>query len=257
MFEQGVVPQSSARQGWSFACSLVIQVVGLAGLILLPLLNTYEIDLQAWARNTFSLAVPPPPAPPPPSVKPAPPPEVARYEATFQAPSVIPDQVAFLHDTGLPVSPIANMPASHGLPGGTGDPGIAGVLGMFATDSDNIPLPPPVRVGGKIQNARVTRKVLPVYPPEAVEQHVAGTVRLEAIIGTNGRVRNLHLVSGHPMLAPAAMAAVAQWEYRPTRLNGRVVEVVTLIEVNFNLTVLDEKEMKRRQRQARRQRSAP
>ncbi len=253
MFEQGFVPASSVRQGWSFAGSIVIQVAAMALLIVVPLVNTYEIDLQAWAGNTFFLAVPPPPAPPPPRPEPAPHSEAVRYEADFQAPSVIPDEVAFLHDVGLPVSPIAAMPASPGLPGGTGDPGIAGVLGMFASDSEDMPLPPPIRVGGRVQSARITRRVLPVYPPEAVEQQVSGTVRLEAIIGVDGRVRDLQLVEGHPMLAPAALEAVAQWRYRPTQLNGRDVEVVTLIEVNFNLTILDEKEQKRRMKQLRRQ----
>ena len=235
----------------------MIQVTGLAVLVVVPLINTYEIDLQAWTRNTFFLAAPPPPAPPPPSPKPAPRPEAARFQADFQAPSVIPDEVAFLHDVGLPVSPIAAMPASPGLPGGTGDPGVAGVLGMFPADSGNRPLPPPIRVGGRVQNARILHRVMPVYPPEAVEQQVSGTVRLEAIIGVDGRVRDLQLVDGHPMLAPSALDAVAQWRYRPTQLNGQDVEVVTLIEVNFNLTIVDEKEVKRRMKQLRRQGKAP
>lgn len=256
MFEHGFVPDGSVRQGWSFAGSIVIQVAALTVLILIPLVNTYEIDLQAWTRNTFFLAVPPPPAPPPPRPAPAPRSQAARYEADFQAPSVIPDEVAFLHDVGLPVSPIAAMPASPGLSGGTGHPGIAGVLGMFATESDDRPLPPPIRVGGRVQNARITHRVLPAYPPEAIEQRVSGTVRLEAIIGVDGHVRDLQLVEGHPMLAPAALEAVAQWRYRPTQLNGQDVEVVTLIEVNFNLTVLDEKELKRRKKQLRRQGNA-
>ena len=256
MFEQGLLPDSSARQGWSFAGSMMIQATALAVLVLVPLLNTYEIDLSAWTRNAFFLAVPPPPAPPPPRPKPAPRPQAVRYEADFQSPSVIPDEVAFLHDVGLPVSGIADMPASPGLPGGTGDPGVAGVLGMFRTDSENILLPPPLRVGGRVQNARITHRVMPVYPPEAVEQQVSGKVRLEAIIGVDGRVRDLQLVEGHPMLAPAAIEAVAQWRYRPTQLNGQDVEVVTLIEVNFNLTVIDEKELKRRMKELRRQGNA-
>lgn len=252
MFEQALVLDSPARQGWSFAGSIAIQVIGLGVLVLVPLLNTYEIDLAAWSLGTFTLAPPPPPAPPPPRPTPAPAPQAVRFEADFQAPSAIPDKIAFLHDVGDPVSGIAALPMSAGLPGGTGDPGIAGVLGMFPT-VDSAPLPPPVRVGGRVQNARITRRVLPVYPPEAVEQQVAGTVRLEAIIGVDGRVRDLMLVEGHPLLAPAAIAAVTQWEYRPTQLNGRDVEVVTLIEVNFTLTVIDEKEYRRQQKRLRQQ----
>lgn len=123
---------------------------------------------------------------------------------------------------------------------------------MFPTFGNHLPAPMPIRVGGNVQNARIVNRVLPVYPPEAVEQAVSGTVKLEAIIDTTGRVRDLQVIEGHPMLVPAAIDAVSQWLYRPTRLNGRVVEVVTLVDVVFNLTVIDEKELKRQQREARR-----
>lgn len=94
---------------------------------------------------------------------------------------------------------------------------------------------------------------MPVYPMEAVEAFVSGTVKLEAIIGVDGRVRDLKLVEGHPMLATAAVEAVSQWRYRPTRLNGREVEVVTLVDVHFNLTLPEEEgDGKRKERPARR-----
>ncbi len=250
MFEQALADESRGRQGWSFAGSVALQAAGLAFLVVLPLLNTYEIDLGAWASATFRIAVPPPPAPAPPRAAPAKAPVPVRYEADFRMPSAIPDQVAILHEIGMPLSPIGGQAAPRGLDGGLGAPGVAGVLGIIPTESDSPPLPPPVRVGGRIQNARLLHKELPVYPPEAIEQLVTGLVKLEAIIGVDGAVRNLQLVEGHPMLASAAMDAVAQWKYRPTRLNGRVVEVVTLVDVRFNLTVIDEKEIKRRRRQA-------
>ena len=253
MFEQALDRESRRRQGWSFAGSLALEVVGIAFLLLMPLLNTYEIDLGAWARATFRIAIPPPPAPPPPRAMPAPAAAPVRYEAEFRVPSAIPDQVAILHDIGMPVSPIGGSAAPQGLEGGVGEAGVAGVLGMIPLETDKPPLPPPFRVGGRVQHARLLHKELPVYPPEAIEQHLTGTVKLEAIIGVDGLVRDLQLIEGHPMLASAAMDAVAKWRYRPTRLNGQVVEVVTLIDVNFNLTLLDKKEMKRRRRQANRE----
>lgn len=253
MFEQGLADESRGRQGWSFAGSLALQAAGIGVLVVLPLLNTYEIDLGTWARTTFRLAVPPPPAPPPPRAAPASAPVPERYQADFSAPSAIPDRVAILDDIGIPVSPIGGQPAPQGLDGGLGKPGVAGVLGMIPAEAETPPLPPPIRVGGRIQNALLLQKPLPVYPPEAIEQHVTGTVKLEAIIGMDGTVRNLELIEGHPMLAAAALDAVARWKYRPTRLNGRVVEVVTLIDVTFNLTVVDKKEAKRLRRQANRE----
>lgn len=253
MFEQALDNASRRRQGWSFAGSLALEAAGIGFLIVLPLLNTYEIDLGRWARATFRIAIPPPPAPPPPRAAPAPRSAPARYEAGFRAPAAIPDQVAVLHDIGMPLSPIGGSAAPQGMEGGLGEAGVEGVLGMLALASDKPPLPPPIRVGGRVQYARLLHRELPVYPPEAIEQHLSGTVKLEAIIGVDGLVRDLRLIEGHPMLAGAALDAVAKWRYRPTRLNGVVVEVITLIDVNFNLTILDEKEAKRRRRQANRE----
>ena len=253
MFEQSSLPEAAVGRGWSFAGSVLLQVVGVAGLILLPLLNTYEIDPTAWASRSFALSVPPPPAPAPPRVQPSPKPVRVRYQADFQAPSAIPEKIAVLFDSGDIASPISGLAAAKGLLGGLGVPGSAGVLGMFPTTGRTLPLPPPVRVGGRIQNARILRKVQPEYPEEALTHYVTGTVKLEAVIAVDGSVRDVQLVSGHPMLAPAAIEAVSQWRYRPTRLNGQDVEVITLIDVNFNLTLIDEKEMKQQQRRAARQ----
>jgi periplasmic protein TonB len=60
-------------------------------------------------------------------------------------------------------------------------------------------------------------------------------VRLEAVIGQNGRISSLQVTSGHPLLVPAALDAVRQWVYLPTLLNGEPVEVLTQIEVHFKL----------------------
>ncbi|MGA2135506.1 MAG: TonB family protein [Bryobacteraceae bacterium] len=103
------------------------------------------------------------------------------------------------------------------------------------------PAPPPgdgvrIRVGGNMQQAKLARKVQPVYPPEAKAARIEGIVRLEATIGKDGSVENLVLLSGHPLLAPAAMEAVRQWQYQTTLLNGNPVEVVTEIQVNFTLS---------------------
>jgi protein TonB len=77
--------------------------------------------------------------------------------------------------------------------------------------------------------------VNPVYPPLARQARISGTVVLRAVIGKDGSIQNLSLVSGHPMLAPAAIDAVKQWKYKPYLLNGEPVEVDTEIQVNFTL----------------------
>jgi protein TonB len=75
----------------------------------------------------------------------------------------------------------------------------------------------------------------PVYPPLAKQARIQGVVRFTAIIGRDGTIQNLTLVSGHPLLVSSAQEAVKQWRYKPTLLNGEPVEVVTQIDVNFTL----------------------
>jgi TonB family protein len=103
-------------------------------------------------------------------------------------------------------------------------------------DRSDAGTPHRIRVGGNVQAANLIRKVVPVYPPLAAQARVQGTVRFQAVIGENGAIQNLQLVSGHPMLVESARQAVSQWLYKPTLLNGQPVEVVTTIDVNFTLS---------------------
>jgi TonB family protein len=93
----------------------------------------------------------------------------------------------------------------------------------------------PLRVGGNVQEAKVVRKTTPVYPPLARQARVTGVVRLDATIGKDGRITKVQPVSGPPLLRQAAIDAVRQWVYQPTLLNGQPVEVVTQVDVSFNL----------------------
>ena len=75
-----------------------------------------------------------------------------------------------------------------------------------------------------------------MYPPLAKAARVQGTVKLDALISKTGTITNLKLISGPPLLVAAAMAAVQQWQYKPTLLNDEPVEVITTIDVNFTLS---------------------
>ena len=86
-----------------------------------------------------------------------------------------------------------------------------------------------------MQAANLITQVRPVYPPLAKQARISGTVELSAIIGKDGRVQDLKVVRGHPLLVQAALDAVKNWVYRPTLLNGEPVEVSTTIDVNFTL----------------------
>ena len=79
-------------------------------------------------------------------------------------------------------------------------------------------------------------RVQPEYPALAKQARIQGTVLLRAVIDREGKIENLQLVSGHPMLAAAAMKAVRQWRYRPYYLNEQPVEVESLITVHFTLS---------------------
>jgi TonB family protein len=94
--------------------------------------------------------------------------------------------------------------------------------------------PQRIRVGGNVQAAKLTSQVTPVYPASARDAGIQGSVILQGIIGTDGTLLGLRVVTAaDPALASAAMEAVRQWRYLPTLLNGEPVEVVTDISVAF------------------------
>lgn len=95
---------------------------------------------------------------------------------------------------------------------------------------------PPRRISiSSMQPGKLLSYVKPAYPPLARQARVSGTVELEAVIGTDGRLKELRVKSGNPLLVPAAIDAVRQWVYQPTVLNGEPVEVLTTVLVNFIL----------------------
>jgi protein TonB len=120
--------------------------------------------------------------------------------------------------------------AGPSLPGGTGDRVI-------------VPEPPhaepphmrPMLRSGEVMAAMLVNRVEPKYPTMAIAAHISGTVHLRAIISKDGTVRELEVVDGNPLLAQAALLAVQNWRYQPTRLNGEPVEVETYVTVNFIL----------------------
>ena len=102
-----------------------------------------------------------------------------------------------------------------------------------------VPEPTPgvkrITVGGPVQMAKLKSQVQPVYPELAKQARIQGIVRFTAVLGTDGTVKNLTLLGGHPLFVQAATEAVKQWVYQPTLLNGEPVEVVSNIDVNFTL----------------------
>jgi protein TonB len=247
MFEQTFVEGTAkTHKPWTVLMSFLGQCALIGVLVLITLMFT---DRLPQAQITSFLVGPPPPplAPPPPP--PAPPKVVKIVPRQFDAgklmaPKTIPKEIANIKEEELP--PPSSGSVVGGVPGGVpgGAPGgvIGGIIGAVPTAAPPPPMekkqaaPTRIRVGGNVQAANLIRKVQPVYPPLAKQARIQGTVRFTAIIGKDGTIQNLQLVTGHPLLVEAARSAVSQWQYKPTLLNGEPVEVVTQIDVNFTLS---------------------
>jgi protein TonB len=242
MFEDMVVSTSTAvktNKPWTVILSFVFQAGFLAVLILIPLI--YTEALPKGMMSTLLIAPPPPPPPPPPPVaaqvvhiKP----QVHLMDAgKLVAPKVIPKDVKIIKEEAEPdMGAIGGV----GVPGGVAGGSMGGVLGGVMGGIGAAPPPPKVqqsriRQGGNVQAAKLINRVQPSYPPLARQTRIQGTVRLHAIIGKDGTVKELTLESGHPLLVQAALDAVRQWRYQPTLLNGEPVEVDTTIDVIFTL----------------------
>jgi TonB family protein len=90
-----------------------------------------------------------------------------------------------------------------------------------------------IRIGGVVQAANLQESPSPIYPPLAKAAHVQGTVKLQIRIGADGHVKDVTVISGHPLLTTAAMDAAKLYVYKPTLLNGQPVEVVTDVQIVF------------------------
>ena len=243
MFEEMVVSTDKAQKTnkpWTVVLSMGLQIGFLAILILIPLI--YTEALPRTLMSSVLLAPPPPPPPPPPpaavqgvKIKP-----VAHLmdAGKLIAPKVIPKDVKIIKEEEAPPDMGG---VSGGVPGGVAGGSMGGVMGGVIGGVGTAAPPPPkvtpkrVSVGGNVQAARLVNRVQPVYPPLARQTRISGTVKLHAIIGKNGAVEQLQVLSGHPLLVQSALDAVKQWRYQPTLLNGEPVEVDTEIDVIFSL----------------------
>jgi TonB family protein len=93
----------------------------------------------------------------------------------------------------------------------------------------------PLAVGGDVKQAKLIFSVSPVYPPLAKNQHVSGSVMVDALIDANGRVTTMKVVSGPTLLQQAAMDALKQWKYQPASLDGKPVAMHLTVTIQFRL----------------------
>lgn len=122
-----------------------------------------------------------------------------------------------------------------GVPGGL----VGGVIGAIPDATPPPPPPPkkkePIRVGGNVQSSKLIQRVEPKYPELAKRARIQGIVLLQVTVGEAGNVTDIKVIRGHPLLNEGALAAVRQWKYSPTLLNGEPVPVIATVTVNFIL----------------------
>jgi protein TonB len=240
MFEQsllGIAAKGTRRKAWTLLASAGFQCLLVGILIVLPLLH-----IEALPKVLHWVRIEPPPGP----QLPEPPPPLTDHAGqsevlgnTVVAPPNIPDRVNLIEDPEPLPSPsgsVGSVPVST-VEGGTGTTwAVRNLLpGVIPPPPPPTKPEPPRLVSQGVMNARAISQPSPIYPPLARQARIQGRVQLEAFISKIGTIESLRLVSGHPLLAQAALDAVKQWRYRPTLLNGEPVEVLTTIEVNFTL----------------------
>jgi TonB family protein len=94
----------------------------------------------------------------------------------------------------------------------------------------------PLRISSVVMQSKVVHAVPPKYPEDARKKNIQGAVKLDVVIGENGKVESAKVTDGPKELSKAAVSAVKHWRYEPTMLNGKPVEVETEVELDFRLT---------------------
>ncbi|HSY12705.1 MAG TPA: TonB family protein [Verrucomicrobiae bacterium] len=243
MFEDSLVESGGkikTRRGATTTISFILEFLFLGVLVLLPLIFTE--NLPAKQLMTMLTAPPPPPPPPPP---PAAAPVIVKKiqseldNGQLRTPTAIPKKIQMIKEDEPPPS-AGPAGVVGGVPGGVPGGAMGGVLGSVMssvpTAVPKVATPQRVRVSQGVSQGLLVHKVTPQYPPLAKQARIQGVVVLQALIGKDGSIQNLHVVSGHPMLTNAALEAVKEWKYKPYYLNGEPVEVETTINVNFSLS---------------------
>ncbi len=238
LFEDLVVSRAAGgarNRTFSLPASMAIHAAVLGVMLVLPMLGSDDLPdakKDYWPVRTVVIA----------DTRPAPPPAVvARRSSTAGAPHAA--QPAVTHGAPPPIveptgfepsatdTDVAPCLSAGCIPDGRPDEAVGiGPIGEPAPPAlpmrvDYRTIKPPVKI----------RDVAPVYPDIARRASVQGVVVIECTIDTTGRVVGAQVLSGHPLLAPAALEAVQQWIYVPTLLNGTPVSVIMTVTVNFRL----------------------
>jgi len=230
-----------SRRSWITVTSFAVQAVATAILLMLPLIRNAALPAGHTLPTPVTWGAPP-------ALHPIPqrPHSVTTVQSNLSnnvliAPRQTPRSVAMIQDFVAP--PQINF-AESGVPGGREIGSPSGVWRSLINSPEHPAIPPspvpalivrPLRIS-HMNEGNLIRRVQPEYPVLARSARIQGTVVMSAIISKEGRIENLRVLAGHPMLVRAAIGAVSQWRYRPYILNNDPVEVETEITVNFSLS---------------------
>ncbi len=244
MFEDSLLESGGrlkTKRGRTTTVAIFLEIIAIGIMVLLPLIFTEALPKQM--TMSFLVAPPPPPPPPPPAAAPV---KIVKQIQTdivngaLRTPTKIPQKIQMIKEEEAPPPAMASSGVVGGVPGGIPGGSMGGVMGSIISSGSaivpKIATPQRVRVSAGVTSGLKVKDVKPVYPPLARQARIQGQVVLHAQISKDGVIEGLTLVSGHPMLAPAAIDAVKQWRYKPYLLNGEPVEVDTEVMVNFTLS---------------------
>lgn len=218
-----------ARQWQTVLVSVVAHVVGVFLIVVVPLLAFDGLPALRSAVEYVPVEMKIPEMPAAPRAVTATAPTAQPSSGPpLEAPPTIAPEVAG------PLPSIGTITAPGGF-----DPSVVGSNVPVSSTRVDVPRPAtpqdPVRPGGNVKPPDRIAYVKPVYPPIAVAARVSGSVFIEAIIGTDGVVRDARVIRSIPLLDEAALRAVRQWRYTPTLLNGVPVAVIMTVTVTFTI----------------------
>lgn len=225
-------PNLQHRRRWTLLLSLTVQASAVSLALIYPLLHPERLPfISSVPKIAFSV---------PTVIRVVP---VANNEVRAVPMSQLqwPQQLT-VHHTGSSASTrsaIGDVPPDVG-PLVIGTPGPPNAIpSLFSSHGPNIVRSAqvnnkPLRLS-HLEEGRLLQKIQPIYPSPAKQFHIQGDVVLTALIAKDGTIEGLKVMSGHPMLIPAALDAVSHWRYKPYMLNGSATEVETTIRVTFRL----------------------
>jgi periplasmic protein TonB len=255
MFEQTFITEAQgSKRLWTTCAGVTGQFALVAAMILAPMVFPEALPRM---QSFVNIVAPPGPPPPPPAQSAPQPTRTASVKPFIDPsghvlqPSTVPTRIEMVVDEppapggayvpgGIPNGTLGGV--ANGIVGGILMAGAAAIAPPRPVETakpmENTPAPAaPIRtkLGGVVLAGKLISQIDPVYPEIARRMRVQGVVELMAVVGTDGRIRELKLISGNPLLTQAALDAVRRWVYRPTYLNGDPVEVMAPVTVSFKL----------------------